>query len=466
MIRTRFAPSPTGEFHVGSARTALFNWLYARRHGGVFILRLEDTDAARNTPEARAAIFDSLAWLGLDWDEGPLPENQKSEAGDPSESVSISNQESTINHAPKERGNRGPYCQSERGEIYQRHIERLLSEGKAYEEEGAVRFRMPKTTIRVNDAICGEIDFDLSGQEDLVIRRSNGAPVFHLVNVVDDLEMGVTHVLRGEDHLSNTPKHVALYEGLGAPAPHFAHIPLILNANGSKMSKRDQGATIAEYRSGGFLPEAVVNYLCLLGWSPPDDGQELLSLTEVATVFDLANVNRSNARFDPKKLLWMNGEYSRKQAPEAFTASVLSLLPDNERQNPTLRAFIPLYQDKVQVAGEVPPLLDYTHDDFSVESEGNGEIEEKVKKKLSEEASRHSLRELADALAPVEPFQAGKIEEAFHQLVEGSGKKIGAFMAPCRAAVTGQMGGPSLYHTLEILGKERTLARIKMYSDL
>jgi nondiscriminating glutamyl-tRNA synthetase len=299
MVRTRFAPSPTGEFHVGSARTALFNWLYARRHGGAFVLRLEDTDAARNTPEARAAIFDSLSWLGLDWDEGPLLRQ-----GSGGQACSEGN---------SSKGDFGPYCQSERGDIYQGHIERLLSEGKAYEDDGAVRFRMPGESIRVKDLICGEIDFDLSDQDDLVIRRSNGAPVFHLVNVVDDLEMGITHVLRGEDHLSNTPKHIALYQGLGAQAPQFAHIPLILNANGSKMSKRDEGAIISEYRRRGFLPEAVVNYLCLLGWSPQEDGKEIFTLTEVAAEFELTDINRSNARFDPEKLLWMNGDYSRRQ---------------------------------------------------------------------------------------------------------------------------------------------------------
>lgn len=444
MIRTRFAPSPTGEFHVGSARTALFNWLYARRRGGVFILRLEDTDAARNTPEARAAIFESLTWLGLDWDEGPLPENQKSGAGG-------------------QKGKSGPYCQSERGEIYQRHIERLLSEGKAYEEDGAVRFRMPKTTIRVQDRICGDIEFDLSGQEDLVIRRSNGAPVFHLVNVVDDLEMGVTHVLRGEDHLSNTPKHIALYEGLGSPAPQFAHIPLILNPTGSKMSKRDEGATIAEYRRRGFLPEAVVNYLCLLGWSPTEEGRELFSLPEVAAEFDLTDINRSNARFDPKKLLWMNAEYSRRQPVEAFSASVLSLLPDQDRDNPVIRALIPLYQEKVQVAGEVPPQIAYGREDYLA---GNGEaMDEKAAQKLSDPASAEALKELAEALQAVDPFQSAQIEEAFHQRVEASGRKIGAFMAPCRAAVTGQMGGPSLYAILEILGKEASLERIRKYSQ-
>ncbi|MEO0454049.1 MAG: glutamate--tRNA ligase family protein, partial [Verrucomicrobiota bacterium] len=251
-VRTRFAPSPTGEFHIGSARTALFNWLYARSQGGKFILRLEDTDAERNTSEARSAIFESMSWLGLDWDEGP--------------GLEIEDGGSEI-----EEGEYGPYSQSQRGDIYQGHIEKLLSQGKAYEDDGAVRFRMPDEPIRVVDEIVGEREFDLREQADVVIRRSNGAPVFHLVNVVDDLEMKISHVIRGEDHLSNTPKHVALYRGLGAEPPQFAHIPLILNPSGSKMSKRDQGATIAEYRKRGFLSAAVVNYLCLLGWTPEDE---------------------------------------------------------------------------------------------------------------------------------------------------------------------------------------------------
>ena len=242
-VRVRFAPSPTGLLHIGGARTALFNWLYARHTGGTFVLRVEDTDQSRNTQEAVDVIFRGMRWLGLDWDEGP----------DGKGGVT---------------GDKGPYFQSQRSSIYTQYLEKLQAAGKTYEDGGALKFRMPKTPGVVKDMVCGEVTFDRTMEPDLVIRRKDGSPVFHFVNVIDDLEMGITHVIRGEDHLTNTHKHIALYEALGATPPQFAHIPLILNKGGSKMSKRDEGAALGFYEEAGYLPAAVRNYLCLLGWSP------------------------------------------------------------------------------------------------------------------------------------------------------------------------------------------------------
>ncbi|MBV9127900.1 MAG: glutamate--tRNA ligase, partial [Verrucomicrobia bacterium] len=253
-VRVRFAPSPTGFLHVGGARTALFNWLFARHAGGKFILRVEDTDKARNTDEAAQAIYDGLRWLGLKWDEGP-------QVG----------------------GEFGPYFQSERDAIYERHLERLRAGGHLYEDNGAIRFRSPRETVVVDDLVCGKIAFDLTNpgtHPDMTIRRPDGSWIFHFVNVVDDMEMEISHVIRGEDHLSNTPKHIELYRALGAAPPRFAHIPLILNRDGSKMSKRDAGSSIASYIEGGYAPAAVANYLCLLGWSPKDN-RENIDLAEV-----------------------------------------------------------------------------------------------------------------------------------------------------------------------------------------
>ncbi|HEX8279840.1 MAG TPA: glutamate--tRNA ligase family protein, partial [Chthoniobacterales bacterium] len=229
-IRVRFAPSPTGYLHIGGARTALFNWLFARHHGGTFILRVEDTDKARNTEEAAAAIYDGLRWLGLEWNEGP-------QVG----------------------GNFGPYFQSQRDDIYARYLAKLQDAGHTYDDNGATRFRSQREHVRVDDIVCGSIDFDLTNPEthpDMTIRRPDGSWIFHFVNVVDDIEMRVSHVIRGEDHLSNTPKHVELYRALGAEPPRFAHIPLILNKDGSKMSKRDIGASLNTYTEGGYVPEA------------------------------------------------------------------------------------------------------------------------------------------------------------------------------------------------------------------
>jgi len=255
--RVRFAPSPTGYLHIGGARTALFNWLYARHTGGTFILRIEDTDSSRNTSEATEIILNGLRWLGLDWDEGPL-------TGSPD--------------GPS-KGDYGPYFQSRRKHIYEKYAELLLRKGLAYESEGAIKFKMTREPIAFDDLVVGRVERRLTDKEledpDFVIVRSDGSPVFHFANVVDDLEMKITHVIRGEDHLSNTPKHIALFRALEADPPHYAHIPLILNQDGSKMSKRDQGASLSTYMEEGYLPQAVVNYLCLLGWSPKSQNEKI-----------------------------------------------------------------------------------------------------------------------------------------------------------------------------------------------
>ena len=300
-VRVRFAPSPTGFLHIGGARTALFNWLFARSQGGTFILRIEDTDEERNSPEAIAALIDGLRWLGLDWDEGPTTQDPDGPST----------------------GDRGPYFQSRRSEIYQKHIDSLLSRDLAYERDGAIRFRMRREAITIPDVIVGDVRRELTDREekdpDFVIVRSDGKPVFHLVNVIDDLEMGMTHVIRGEDHLSNTSRHIALYEALGAETPKFAHIPLILNANGSKMSKRDEGASLTAYMENGFIPEAAANYLALLGWSPKDD-QEIFALRELIERFDLNQVNRSNAKFDGQKMKWVNAQRLKDVDPAVLVA--------------------------------------------------------------------------------------------------------------------------------------------------
>src|SRR6201997_3137249 len=290
-IRVRFAPSPTGYLHIGGARTALFNWLFARHQGGKLVLRIEDTDTKRNTEEAAAAIYQGLEWLGINWDEGP--------------------------HVG---GNFGPYFQSQRTEIYERYLKKLQDGGHIFEDQGALRFRSPREHVLVNDLVCGKIDFDLTNpgtHPDMTVRRPDGSWIFHFVNVVDDIEMRISHVIRGEDHLSNTPKHIELYRALGATPPQFAHIPLILNRDGSKMSKRDEGAAVATYIEQGYAPEAVRNYLCLLGWSPKDN-REKIEIEEVVHLFDLANINRRNAAFDLDKCYWLNGQYMLQMSLDRF----------------------------------------------------------------------------------------------------------------------------------------------------
>src|SRR5215217_6912598 len=430
-IRVRFAPSPTGYLHIGGARTALFNWLFARRHGGTFILRVEDTDKSRNTEEAAAAIYDGLRWLELEWDEGP--------------------------HVG---GDFGPYFQSERDGIYERNLQFLRNAGHLYEDAGAIRFRSPREHVIVDDIVCGRIDFDLTNAEthpDMTIRRPDGSWIFHFVNVVDDIEMKISHVIRGEDHLSNTPKHIELYRALGAEPPRFAHIPLILNKDGSKMSKRDVGASLNSYVDLGYLPEAVRNYLCLLGWSPKDN-REKLEIEEVIRIFDLKNIGRSSATFDPDKLHWLNGEYARELTESDFYDIAVARLKSSgvkldEFPERYVRAALQTCKGKINTFDELPAYCGfYFTDDFEYNPEG-------VAKYFTPE-NKPRLETVRDALDGLDKFDAGEIEATLKTTATKLGLKVGAIVHPTRLAVTGSNIGPSLYHLLEVLGKEQVVARV------
>ncbi len=431
-VRVRFAPSPTGYLHIGGARTALFNWLFARHHGGKFVLRIEDTDMKRNTEEAMAAIYEGLEWLGLNWDEGP--------------------------HVG---GEFGPYLQSERTELYERYLKKLQDAGHIYEDQGALRFRSPREHVIVDDVVCGRIDFDLSNpatHPDMTIRRPDGSWIFHFVNVIDDLEMKISHVIRGEDHLSNTPKHIELIRALGATPPHYAQIPLILNRDGTKMSKRDAGARVEYYIRRGFLPAAVRNYLCLLGWSPKDD-REKLDIDEIIRIFDLKNIGRSSATFDPDKLHWLNGEYARELGDEEFyelaevrlKASGMKL--DNYPEQ-YVRAALQTCKGKINTFDELPAYCGfYFTDDFDYDPQG-------AAKHLTPE-NKPRLKAVRHAFGPLDRFDAAEIEAALKSTAATLGVKVSAIVHPTRLAVTGSNVGPSLYHLLEVLGKERVLARLE-----
>jgi nondiscriminating glutamyl-tRNA synthetase len=432
-VRVRFAPSPTGLLHIGGARTALFNWLYARHTGGKLILRIEDTDAARNTQESLAVIFKGLSWVGIDWDEGPQADG------------------SSI-------GDRGPYFQSQRREIYDRYVEKMLKEGKAYESDGAVKLKTSKAMVTVPDLICGNVQFDRTLEPDLVIQRKDGSHIFHLVNVVDDLEMGVTHVIRAEEHLANTPKHLALFEAIGAPPPHYAHVPIILNPSGSKMSKRDKGAAVGDYIEKGYWPAAVRNYLCLLGWSPREN-REIFPMEEAIAKFDLPQVNRSPAHFDADKLFWMNGEYMRAisvEELEPLAQDILNkagVLPaDFDRAY--FRAALAIVKEKIKLAAELPEWMDYFFkDDFAFDPASV--------QKVFTPLGLDNLRKLDAELGQVKPFDATTIEERFKALAAQTGQKAGAFIHPARLAASGKSVGPSLYHLLEVLGMDRVQRRMK-----
>ncbi len=430
-VRTRFAPSPTGFLHVGGARTALFNWLFARKHGGQFILRIEDTDEKRNTPEANQVIFDGLNWLGLDWDEGP-----------------------------DKGGDYGPYRQSERNAVYEKHLAVLEAGGHVYEDGGAIRFRSPRKPVVVEDMICGRIEFDMSNpatHPDMTIRRPDGSWIFHFVNVVDDIEMKLTHVIRGEDHLSNTPKHIELYNALGATPPKFGHIPLILNHEGKKLSKRDGGSSITYFLDHGYAPEAVINYLCLLGWSPGEN-RERLDVAEIRELFDLEHINRRNAIFDLDKCFWLNGQHILAMSLERFVQLAKPFVDKAGVPYGTDAALLPalaIVKAKVKHLSDVPDWIGFLFtEDFAMDPEA-------VEKSLKKAGAAGRIEALVKAFGEVSDWSHTKLEESLKATAASLGVKTGELVHPARVAASGRSVGPGLYEMLEVLGKDRTLARLE-----
>ena len=437
-IRVRFAPSPTGYLHIGGARTALFNWLYARHNGGKFVLRVEDTDDARNSREAVDIILDGLRWMGLDWDEGPVSGDAMRES----------------------RGDLGPYFQSQRGEIYKRRIKELVDNDLAYEHEGAIKFRMNRNPVKIPDLVAGDVVRKLTDREegdpDFVIVRSDGKPVFHLVNVVDDIEMKISHVIRGEDHLSNTSKHIELFKAFGVEPPKFAHIPLILNNDGSKMSKRDTGASMETYMDGGYLPSAVINYLSLLGWSPKDD-TEVMPVAELIERFDLSGVQRANARFDMVKLDWQNYEHIRAMPEEDFKDRALEQLKSanintSDFKNSYIEAAVATCTDKIKNLNDFAAYIGfYFQQEVSFDQDS-------AEKALTPD-NKPYLSALREVYAELVQFDADSLQEALKATAVSCEVKNKLLVMPARVACTGSKVGPSLYHLFEVLGQAEVLKR-------
>ena len=422
-VRVRFAPSPTGYLHIGSARTALFNWLYARHTGGRFILRIEDTDTQRSKPEFLDEIVGSLKWLGLDWDEGPI-------------------------------------FQSQRFDRYRAAAESLLKAGVAYQDGPAILYRVtPGETIRFTDAVHGEITVESQTLKDQVLMKSDGTPSYNFCCVVDDANLTITHVLRGDDHISNTPKQLLLYRALGLTPPVFAHIPLILGEDRSRMSKRHGATAIAEYRKAGYLPEALINYIALLGWSPGDD-RELLSREEIITTFDLPRIGRTGAMFNVEKLDWMNGEYLKNIPPEVLVGLWMPLLTERGGlpegiTGAKLEPIIRLFHGRVS-----------TLDDFVTQAGAFFTPEvafdpEAVEQRLKVPGAADRLQRFADRLLRLETWDAAAIELACRRLADELGLKAADLIHPARVAVTGRSVGPSLFHSLEVLGQSKTAQRLK-----
>jgi len=479
-MRARMAPSPTGPLHIGTARTSLYNYLAARQAGGTYVLRIEDTDAARSTVEFEADIIDNLHWLGISWDEGPQV------AG--GEDV----------------GEFGPYRQSERMDRYAREAERLLASGAAYrcwctpeeleavrrEQEAAkaaprynrrclnltdperaafeaegrpsvIRFKVDAEKVVFDDLIRGEVEFDNALLGDFVIVRADGVPLYHFVVVVDDEEMQITHVIRGEDHLSNTPKHIALIRALGYREPRFGHIPLILNADRSKMSKRKSQTSITAYREEGYLPEAMVNFMAFLGWSPGTE-EEIFTLDELAKRFDLAKVHKGGAVFDRDRLDHLNGVYIRNMTDEQLAIRLRSWIPDQIADADLLR-IVPLIKERMVRLGDVVALIGFVWEpDEVVASWYAPELLHPKKGGPAEaitalEGARTLLGELDEL-----DFSADLLEQRSREAAEAAGMKPGEFFTPIRVAVTGRTVSPPLFDSLELLGRDRALARIDL----
>jgi len=430
--RLRFAPSPTGYLHIGGARTALFNWLYARRHGGTFVLRIEDTDVERSSWEMVGGILDGLRWLGIDWDEGP-------EVGGP--------------HAP--------YFQSERLEKYRAAAEQLLAAGRAFRDEGAIRFKVPEGKTTFTDSVHGEVSFDNEHIENFVILRSDGHPTYHLSVVVDDIDMAITHVVRGDDHISNTPKQVLLYEAFGKHVPTFAHVPLIMGPDKKRLSKRHGATSVIEYARLGYLPQAMVNFLALLGWSPGKGDRELFSREELTAAFTLEGISGGNAVFNTEKLDWFNHQYLNALPDDDLIATLRPLLAeiglwddrlagaDREWFGKVLALLRPRAKRLTEFSDQLRPFL---HAPTSYDPEA-------VKKHLSAVGVDQYVGALANAFADA-PFDEASLEQTLRAVADTHGIKAGALIHATRIAMTGRMVSPGLFEMLTLLGRPVVLERL------
>ena len=472
--RVRFAPSPTGYLHVGGARTALFNWLFARRHRGTFILRIEDTDAERSSAEMVTGILDGMRWLGLDWDEGPgiggahepYFQSQRYDRHRSAAAALVVQGRAYYCYCSADRLREEREKAEARGEAWQydRRCLTLSREQIAANEAAklarAIRFKVPEGKTAFDDVVHGPIEFDGAHIEDFVIVRSDGHPIYHLSVVVDDIDMAITHIVRGDDHISNTPKHVLLFRALGATLPVFAHVPLILGADKKRLSKRHGATSVTEYARQGYLPDALVNFLALLGWSPGDD-RELMSRQELIDAFTLEGITGSNAVFDVAKLEWMNGQYIARMPIDQLAAAVLPLLVEQHlwpaHAAPTewllrlLELLRPRAKRVVDFVEQARPFLVET-----VEYD-----EEARRKHLGVPRLTDHVRALVHALREVMPFDEQHVEAAVRRTAEQQDIKAAPLIHATRVAVTGRTASPGIFEVLVLLGRERTVARLE-----
>ena len=428
-IRVRFAPSPTGKVHIGNIRAAIYNWLYARHVGGKFLLRVEDTDLERSTPEAIKVLFECMEWLGLDYDEEVFYQTKN----------------------------------------VKRHLEvvdQLLASGHAYKVEKTSRdgktgvvtmFRMPKEgVIEYDDIVKGHMAKKAEDIQDFAIVRSDGSPIFHIANVVDDIDQRVTHIIRGDDHVENTFKHICIFKALGAPVPKYGHLSMIVNQQGKPYSKRDGAAFVGEYREQGYLPEALFNYLLLLGWNPGDD-REVLSREEMVKLFELEKVHVTAAMFDPKKLAWMNGEYIKKIPQEEFKRILKEKVKVEGEGEEWWDYLVQQVQPRTKFLNDLETSCTYLEtDDYPFD-------EKAVAKRLAKDGVKATVLDLVERVSKVADWTAPNLEAVVKELSQGQG--MGPWVHPIRVAVSGRGEGIGLFEMLQLLGKEKTLARLKSAAE-
>ena len=477
-VRVRIAPSPSGFLHIGTAKIALFNWLYARQTGGTFVLRLEDTDADRTEEEFVQAMCDGFKWLGIDWDEGPA-------FGD-----------------EPQKGDFGPYRQSERNQLHRDAGLKLLREGKAYRcfctkeeldiereraqkekrppryngkcrslnaeeaetrhaagERNVVRFKVPEGSTVIDDLVQGRVEMQNVEFDDFVILKPTGDPIFHLAVVVDDAEMKISHVFRGDDHLTNTSRHAMLFDALGYPRPFFGHLPMVLDEHGKKFSKRLHGANVLDWRDDGYLPETMINYVALMGWSPGDD-QEIFTRDELIKAYSVDRLGKSAAKFDMKRLQWINGQQMRNLPIEELRDRVLPRLTEagidySTKSEEWLTQMTAICQEKLKTLNEIVTYTDFFFKDIT-EYDAKG-----VKKQFAKEGSLEKLEHVLDILQNDEAFTAQSLHDAYEAKCESIELGSGKLNAPSRLALSGKMIGPGLFELAELLGKEVCIARVE-----
>jgi glutamyl-tRNA synthetase len=457
-MKLRFAPSPTGFLHVGGARTAIFNLLHARRHGGQMLLRIEDTDVERSRQHHAEQIISSLEWLGIEWDEGPVYQSDR-----------IDRYRERADELVKAKKAYRCYCTVEELEADRHAAEtsgnpyrysgrcRALADTETI-TEGAyvIRFKVPPDTISFHDLIRGDVNFEGDLIDDFVLLRSDRNPTYHLSVVVDDIDMAITHVARGDDHLSNTPKHILLFRAFGAETPVFAHLPLILGSDRKRLSKRTGATSAEEYRDLGVVPAALFNFLLLLGWSPGGD-RELINWDEAAAMFNLSDVNKAPAVFDHEKLLWMNGQYLMRMTADEIEPHLRPFLPDGAPPLGELRGVIELNKARGRTLREVAAQIEpYLAADEKIPYEA-----EAVKKHIKGDDLAQRMNDLLNILAEVEPFEVAATEQALRALAEQQGQSAAKYIHPLRVALTGKLASPPIFDVAVTLGRDRTIRRLQ-----